>query len=305
MTKGGPGLHVAYCLSADERWITTVWTDQTGKIALTMLYGIQLFHSSAKRSQREIFREIWATSQELMRKVTGRWRLNIVRNGYIAPAELMDWKHVVDGASAAQKHCVVLFLSVTLEPSLRILPPSTQGKAGWAHAPNQYGTPVSTPQAGMTSPDQIVPATPTPGGSATVNAPTPPEHGFDATSEMDLTLVDPAEDSWVVMLPYGVNQSVNTTVLRPALSSGMLMKRKGVKGEGGWSTIEVSLISVMRSSEKPEDLSADELLEEVIKQYRGLVTLSVTRGCVDLSSDCIPWHIATAVRGSRILGDVL
>merc|ERR1712098_190226 len=81
---------------------------------------------------------------------------------------------------------------------------------------NLYGTPVSTPQAG---------------GTSMINASTPPEPSLDPNVDADLTLVDPAEDSWGIILPYGVNQSNNMVELRPALATGVLLKRRGPKLE--------------------------------------------------------------------------
>lgn len=83
------------------------------------------------------------------------------------------------------------------------------------------------------------------------------------------------------------------------------MKRKGVKGEDGQTSIEVSLFHSIQPNPAVDEPWTDELVEDIIKQYRGLVTLSVTRGCIDPSLDCVPWHIATAIRGARVLGEVM
>ena len=96
------------------------------------------------------------------------------------------------------------------------------------------------------------------------------------------------------------------TELRPSQVTGFLMKRKGAKSEDGYSMIEISLIkSTLLISQKDSKTSADELLEDVIAQYRGLVTLGATRGCVDPHRECLPWHIATAIKSARVLGEVM
>jgi mediator of RNA polymerase II transcription subunit 13 len=117
--------------------------------------------------------------------------------------------------------------------------------------------------------------------------------------------MDPAEESWSIVLPYGINQTTNMVELRPSILTGLLMKRKGAKGEDGHTSIEVSLFSSIQPTPSTEEPWTDELLEDIIKQYRGLVTLSVTRGCIDPNVDCLPWHVATAIRGARVLGDVM
>lgn len=306
LTKDGPFLHLAYSSSSDNRWITAAWTDEHGQIALTMCYCCRIRDSGRRRPRQDVLREIWETSQDLMRKVRGPWRLAVVKNGYYDPAELLEWRHVSDGSSAAQKRCSLMLLSAKLDPTLKVFPPSPQGKMGQMGLQNMCGTPASTPQAGITSPDQPVPATPTPGGSSIMNAPTPPEPGFDPNAEGDLTLVDPAEDSWCVILPYGVKQTDSMFDPRPAVATGLLMKRKGSKNDDGCTMIEISLISAnTQGAENSSETSADALLEDVIKQYRGLATLSVTRGCIDQITECLPWHIATSAKGSQILGQVM
>lgn len=303
--KHGPLLHVAYSISDDNRWITAAWTDECGKLALTMSYCTQIWSSSPRRQRQDIFREIWEVSHDLIGKVQGTWRLCVAKTDSYDSNELSEWRHVVERNSTSKKRCMLVLLSVRLHPLLKLTPPSSQGRNVPMGGPNIYGTPASTPQAGITSPDQLVPATPTPSGSGIVNAPTPPEHGYDPNVESDLTLVDPAEESWSIVLPYGINQTSNMVELRPSMLTGLLMKRKGVKGEDGHTSIEVSLFNLIPSASTTEEPWMDELLEDIIKQYRALVTLSVTRGCIDGGLDCLPWHIATAIRGARVLGEVM
>lgn len=304
-SKGGPCLHLAYSASHDGRWITAAWTDETGGIALSMSYCSQLWSSGPTRPRQDIFREMWGTSQDIMAKVPGTWRLNVVKNGHFDSTELKEWCKVEDEPTPTSSRCKLILLSARLRPMLRIVAPKASGKAGAGGLGNMYGTPGSTPQAGITSPDQLIPATPTPGGSAGFNAATPPEHGFDPNAESDITLIDPSEESWSIILPYGVNQASETGEVRPALVTGVLMKRRGEKGEDGVSAIEVSWINGLQYSADTEKMSAEELLDDVLRQFRGLVSLGATRGCIDSSVDCLPWHIGTAVRGADVLGEVL
>ncbi|KEF51567.1 uncharacterized protein A1O9_12484 [Exophiala aquamarina CBS 119918] len=303
--KHGRLLHVSYSISDDDRWITAAWTDECGKLALTMSYCTQIWRSSPRRQRRDIFKEIWEVSHDLIGKEQGAWRLCVAKTDSYDSDELGEWRHVVDGNPTSKKRCTLVLLSVRLHPLLKLIPPFTQGRNGPMGGPNTYGTPASTPQTSITSPDQLVPATPTPGGSGIVSAPTPPEHGYDPNVESDLTLVDPAEESWSIVLPYGINQTSNVVELRPSMLTGLLMKRKGVKGEDGHASIEVSLFNLIPSAPATEEPWMDELLEDIIKQYRGLVTLSVTRGCIDAGLDCLPWHVATSIRGARVLGEVM
>ena len=45
----------------------------------------------------------------------------------------------------------------------------------------------------------------------------------------------------------------------------------------------------------------EELLRDLLDQFGGLVTLAGTRGCVDPVGEVVPWHVATAVKGARVL----
>ncbi|OAP62089.1 hypothetical protein AYL99_04292 [Fonsecaea erecta] len=306
LEKNGPCLHLAYSVSHDNRWLTAAWTDESGRVALSMSYCLRISQSGKSRPRHDIFREMWDVSQDLMSKVRGPWRLAVVKHEYYEQPELLDWHQLFENAPTSQKRCLLVLLSVQLDPTLEIFPPANQGKSAQTGAQNLYGTPASTPQGSMTSPEQTVPATPTPGGSSFMNAPTPSDPGFDPNSESDLILLDPSEESWGVILPYGVNQARSLVQLRPSQVTGYLIKRRGTKWEDGYSMIEFSLVtSTIHISNTSSETSPDELLEDLIKQYRGLVTLGATRGCVDPNSECLPWHIATAIRGAQLLGQTL
>ncbi|EXJ53947.1 hypothetical protein A1O7_09284 [Cladophialophora yegresii CBS 114405] len=302
LEKNGPCLHLAYSMSLDKKWLAAAWTDELGHTALSMSYCSHVHKSGRRRPRQEILKEMWEVSHDLMSKVRGAWRLAVVRHGYFEPAELLEWQRIVDVSPTPQKQCLLLLLSIQLQPELAVFPPPPHGKPTLSGAHNQYGTPVSTPQASITSPDQAVPATPTPGGSSFMNPSTPSDPGFDPNTESDLTIVDPSEESWGIILPYGINQSRSMTELRPSQVTGFLMKRRGPRGEDGYNMIEISLLkSITQTSNKPNEVMPDDLLDDVIRQYRGLVTLGASRGCVDPSRECLPWHIATAIRGARIL----
>ncbi|EXJ90879.1 hypothetical protein A1O1_03985 [Capronia coronata CBS 617.96] len=305
LSYNGPCLHLAYSASVDDRWICATWTDELGQVALMMSYCTRVCNASHKRPKSEIFREMWEISHDIMGRVHSSWRLAVVKQGYYESADLLDWKQIIDNPSNSQRQCVAMLLSVQLHPELKVFPPPAQAKTGQVGLQNTYGTPASTPQASITSPDQLIAATPTPGGSSIVNAPTPSEPGFDPNIESDLTLVDPTEESWGVILPYGVNQTTSMVGLQPALVTGLLLKRKGSKIEDGCTAIEVSLISISAPTTESSSENPEEVLEDLLTQYRGLVTLAATRGCIDPLRESVPWHIATSVRGSRVLGDVL
>lgn len=261
---------------------------------VSMCYPIKTVGRSKPRPRIEIIRDIWEVSLDLMAKEQHLWRLVVARDGFST--------------------CSPVLVSVDLNPALVPQTPAMQSKPTQAATPQQllpnYGTPVSTPQASTTSPDQYLTATPTPSGSAPLNAATPPEVAFDPNNEADLTVQDPTEESWSVVLPFGLNQSREVIKFRSAMLSGYLLKRQGMRGEDGLAKLGVNLIHTSTLSCPPDADDAkrkalaaarEDLLKEILGQYRGLVTLARTRGGIDAVHNVVPWHVATAIKGARIL----
>jgi mediator of RNA polymerase II transcription subunit 13 len=81
-----------------------------------------------------------------------------------------------------------------------------------------------------------------------LNAPTPPEHAFDPNAETDLSLSDPIECTWSVVVPPGINQAVSILEARPALASGYLLKRKGATDADNVVALEVNVIHTVVTS---------------------------------------------------------
>ena len=304
--KNGRCLHLAYSQSKDDRWITAAWTDTLGYTALTMCYCLRKKGSRVSRPLSEIIKELWETSLDLMQKSRTKWRLIVAREGRATATEINDWAALADQDVAdgyPLQHTLVL-LSVDSEPSLLLrLSPNIvkQVQSGLTQQPSGlYGTPVSTPQASITSPDQTTIATPTPGGTA-LNAPTPPDHAFDPNAETDLSLSDSVEGTWSVILSHGINQANSILEARPALASGYLLKRKGATDADNVVALEVNIIhtNIMPASERQE------LLKMVLSQYKDLVILARTRGTIDPVNCVLPWHIATAFKGQQALSLII
>lgn len=297
---GGKCLHLSYSYSGRRRWIVAAWTDERGFRALTMCYCL---HETGKSSRphSEIVQDMWEVSQELMGKEQGRWRLIVARDGCYRPSEVNEWAMQYNSNTTTTK-CALTLVSVDLDPALSPQTPALQPKTTQGATPQQllhnYGTPGSTPQGSTTSPDQYLIATPTPSGSMPVNAPTPPEVAFEPNNEADLTVQDTTEESWSVLLPFGLNQSQEVLRCRPAMLTGYILKRRGVRDEDGLSQLEVNLI---HTSTSQSPAAREELLKDVLGQYRGLVTLARTRGCIDPVQDVVPWHVATSIKGARVL----
>ena len=304
--KDGRSLHLAYSQSIDERWITAAWTDPYGHTALTLSYSVRQRGSTVSRPLSEIIQAMWEVSMDLMKTIHSKSRLIVAKAGLISALEFNEWSvHAnQDSASSSQHTPGLLLLAVNVEPSLSLQLPPNPAKAIPGSASQQqagiYGTPTSTPYVSTTSPEQMAAATPTPSGIAP-SAPTPPSPSFDPTTETDLTLTDPLSETWSVVLSHGLNQSESIFEARPALASGYLLKRQGALDADGVAILEVSIVH----SPKAAPGAHQELLREVLVQYRGLVTLARTRGMIDAVHCVWPWHVATAVKGQRVLSLVM
>ena len=300
--RNEPCLHLAYAFSDEGGWLVASWTDDRGSIAHSATYQCR----SGADGQQRLLNDLWEVSQDLMQKQRSRWRLVICRPGRYQLQDINAWATLWNATSENMSSpCAVLLVTADLEPMLQLSKPLLS-KNSEAHPGSQgpnYGTPVATPQAVITSPEHFLAATPTPGGSG-LNAPTPPDHGFDTNTDSDISLIDPTEESWSVVLPYGVDQGRGREELHEALSSGFLVKRKGVKDEDGMVLLGVNLIHLYPVA-GPSPGQNEEALEEVIRQYRGLNALAALRGCIDKVQDCVPWHLHTAVTGAKLLGNLL
>ena len=308
-SSNGVSLHLAYSHSDDQRWMVACWTDETGQLVHTMAYLLRVGVRDRGRPEKDIIQDMWEISQDLMKPHRSRWRLIVSRVGFYGIAEDNFWKHLANAEASEQKSsfCTLQLLSIELRPSLQLTTLALQAKSGQVYSSGQantYGTPASTPQAITTSPEQLVPATPTPGGTSVINAPTPPEQGFDANIDGELSLIDLSEESWMLVLPFGMNQSYDIHEAKQALASGYLIKRIGLKDEDGVCSIGVHL---KHSPEPPagSPTQYEEVLENIIRQFRGLVTLAAARGSIDKVKQCVPWHIHVAVTGARGLSGLI
>jgi mediator of RNA polymerase II transcription subunit 13 len=253
-----------------------------------------------------VIKDLWEISVDLMQKSRTKWRLVVAKEGRVASTEVNEWAVLAnqDAAAGQTDRPALVLLSINAEPSLSLqLPPGTTRQVQASSGQQQsgiYGTPVSTPQASSTSPDQTTIATPTPGGTA-LNAATPPDHTFDPNGEADLSLSDPVQGTWSVILSYGINQGDSIFEARPALASGYLLKRRGATDADNTVALEVNILHAVAPS-SPE---RQDLLKEVLNQYKDLVALARTRGMTDPVNCVLPWHIATAIKGQQALSLIM
>jgi mediator of RNA polymerase II transcription subunit 13, fungi type len=147
----------------------------------------------------------------------------------------------------------------------------------------------------MYSPEAGQPATP-------AAAPTPNDAAFEL--DHDAVLADASDETWGVLLSHCLNNSYSLIDLRPALRSGYLVKWKGAIEQDGYALLGVNVIWV----EKNEKGLVEQVLRDVLRDFRGLSILTKAKGMVAggrPEEGVLPWHVATVVKGVRALSYVL
>lgn len=296
--------HLAYCVSADHKWLVASWSDAIGKIALTMPYCLVDEENGTRRPRKDVLRHVCETSAHLMSGQKGQSWLAIAKVGIYEPEELQEWVQLSQQVIEEHKSISrTVMLNVELQSRLTLHGPQVPFKQmALASQPivNALSTPVTTPQAYITSPDQTVSATGT--ASMPANAQTPPDLSTDAGGEVDTYLSDPLNEAWAVTFAFGLNQTHNSLEIRPAMASGLLLKRVARQDPGGLALLNVNLIAVPRRGPPGVPFAErEQILQDILVQYRGLNVLAVARRCMDEAEGCIPWHVATAFRGAKIL----
>ncbi|KAI9752021.1 MAG: Glycoside hydrolase 2 (Mannanase, beta-galactosidase) [Chaenotheca gracillima] len=308
--------HVAYSWSLDERWITAAWSDNRGELKNCASYCLQRRLSSPARPFRAIFRTIWETTIQLVLQKQVHCRVMIVKEGPMGENEVEAWKSFYRDTSSVPASLTLLTIdtdSFKLSPaSLPRLPgpPTQQATAA------TYSTPVSTPQPPNTqSPEQHantpggMPITPgdtqfqSPSAAAgTANTPASTTEAVDA----DATVIDPSDETWSVTLSHRLRNSPSVIDFRPALASGLLIKRgdgirPAVMGVNLVFTTSPITVNPSATTGQTTQKALDALLEEILRFYRGLNTLARWRGTVDPVAGVEPWHVAAAVKAQRAL----
>ncbi len=286
-------IHIAYAQSVDGRWITAAWTDNQGNKQTAASYCLGRRGRPLTTAFTDVAHEIWETTQELISAWKVHWRVIITKCGPMDPAEVEFW---VGLAQTESKAAVTLTLmTVDTSPSLQLISPLV--KIPPTASAVSYSTPVSTPQPlSIVSPDQSGnPSTPV-GATPGVTATTPGGENSALELEGDTTLVDTTDMTWGVVMSHRLNNSSSLTELNPALVSGYLVKRGGLRTEDPPVVMELNIV---HSEGNPRVYEA--LLREMMGYFRALGVLARARGIVDPVTDVRPWHVAAAEKAVKVL----
>lgn len=309
LARHGKSCHVAYCVSLDNRWLVASWSDSLGEMASSVVYRLLDEEGVMAHSRADIFQHMCQISAVMMNRHKQKWWLIIAKVGFFEVEELQDWSVATTKLSKDQKLLSrIALVNIELQPRLALR--NTSIVKLTPHIPqtqNVLSTPVTTPQAAnTTSPEQATPMTPTAAPPTGFNAPTPPEYNPELSNEADVYVTDAMEDCWVIMLPFGLNQSYEYLEVRPAIASGFLAKRASGQqiSDPMLSLLGVNLIFVPRKATAAAALTSaerEQILEEIITQYCGLHLLALAKRIVDTRDSPVPCHIASAYRTAIFL----
>jgi len=222
-------MHIAYTVSADNRWITAVWSDDWGQVAFQESFFYKhLYLPSNGPTQPGPFERaapmIWRRTIEILRQPKINWKLIVARIGPMVKQEYMIWRMLKEEQEKSYPGKITLVLtSVELNPPVEIsvvnsgytdttspmaisTTPFPSSTAAYSQSPpagvNSYGTPVATPLAQTNeSPDPSGGLLSTPGG--TVN----PDSG--AEFDPDVRWMDSRDEIWAVVLNHRIPISTN------------------------------------------------------------------------------------------------
>ncbi|KAF2870294.1 mediator complex subunit 13 C-terminal-domain-containing protein [Massariosphaeria phaeospora] len=202
-------MHVGYAVSLDGTWITAAWTDTWGKSQAVVSYSL------GTRAFAEIAKEIWQTTVEILQARRVFWRVCIAKAGVMDKEELDTWVYLA--SCPAQVSLFFAILTVDVNPPLRFTPtmPTHPAPSNTSGKPPSNNTPGSTPQPGVSPDTQSLTPAATPSADTT----------NDPSADPEARLVDTTDESWGIMLAHRLHNSNSTVEFRPALISGLLVKR--------------------------------------------------------------------------------
>lgn len=326
-------MHLGYAISLDGAWISAAWSDNCGKHQTVVSYCV------GSRAFSEIAREIWQTTIEIIQTRRVTWRVCIAKAGVMEREELEAWVSLA--SSPTQLNLFTTLIAVDTSPALTLTPTIGSVSTCNSSANPTSSTPVSTPQPGV-SPDQhgLTPAA------------TPSDLISDPSTDPDARLIDITDETWGIILSHRLHNSNSAVEYRPALISGLLVKRgdscaatspsqpsdigrgpiviginilwvgaiggtragsspfnspatgDGVSpgGMGMQGNTERSSTSMSWTSTAQSRSTAENLLKEVLSQFRGLGLLARLKGMRGSKHGAVPWHVAAALRAVRGIG---
>ncbi|KAH6629085.1 mediator complex subunit 13 C-terminal-domain-containing protein [Boeremia exigua] len=142
-------MHLAYAISLDGTWLTAAWTDSCGKSQATSTYHL------GTRPFNELAKEIWTTTVSILQARKVHWRVCIARAGVMDRDELETWVYLISCPTSL--NLFITLLTVDTQPPYKLIPtPPASAQAnpdtptatpGVSPDPSLGLTPAATPSA--------------------------------------------------------------------------------------------------------------------------------------------------------------
>ncbi|EPE05765.1 hypothetical protein F503_08296 [Ophiostoma piceae UAMH 11346] len=326
-------IHVAYAFSADGRWVTAAWTDNSGWRQFSSAYWMG--RKDAETSSNvfaAVAQEIWTNTCAIVSNLKVHWRVVIAKCSPMEQEEIDAWLELCKAETRVSISAVLV--TVDTDPALELMPPIITASPAIL-SQLSAATPAPTPQASVFSPDQtgnpVTPAGTTPVGAPTPATPSGGSNGAAGTAaapnspavasnpaanasneagaklaaagadpntvadiEGNVVLVDITDNTWLAIASHRLNTSTTWVDMRHALVSGYVIKRGGIGRDEAPVVMEVNVI---RAEGNPRVY--DNVAREILTAYRSLGTLARARGILDNERDVRPWHVAAAERSAQ------
>ncbi|KAI9834086.1 MAG: hypothetical protein M1819_003371 [Sarea resinae] len=222
-------IHLAYAQSADGRWISAAWTDSLGRYQTLVSYCLKR-RGSVERPLKEVMKEIWETTMQIVQTRRAGWRLFIAKVGIMERAEIETWTELA--ATTTPQHSLSLtLLTIDTSPPLILYPrPTSLSPLMTAQTlkPSDPTTPTAN-RHNISSPADVSVSTPAATPVPQPATPSTTATGQDASGAADsnaaeTTLVDITDLTFAVVLAHKPSALGIPTVYAPTLASGYLLR---------------------------------------------------------------------------------
>ncbi|KAH8707520.1 mediator complex subunit 13 C-terminal-domain-containing protein [Phaeosphaeriaceae sp. PMI808] len=320
-------MHLAYAISLDGTWVTAAWTDSCGKSQAVVSYHL------CTRPFTELAKEIWQTTIEIMQSRRVQWRVCIAKVGAMDREELESWVPLITYPTPVN---IFLTLLTAIGDSPYKFTPNALTTGSGGGQPSTH-TPGSTPQAGISPDPTVglTPAA-TPSADTLPDPSLDPEarlidvtdetwgivlahrlHNSNSTNQFSPALVsgllvkrgethsttntihhpipDPMSGPIVVAINMLWIGAVSLT--RTATSSFPPSTAAGSAPSSPSAQQERTTGSLMWTPTVQTRATGENLLKEVMTQFRALGLLAKLRGMRGTRHGSLPWHVVAAKRG--------
>lgn len=326
-------MHLAYAISLDGTWVTAAWTDSCGKSQAVVSYHL------GTRVFGEVAKEIWQTTIDILASRRVQWRVCVAKWGSMDREELETWVLLITCPTHVNLFLTLLTVvedspykftptSLTTSGSTSTTTPGSTPQPGVSPDPTIGLTPAATPSAETaTDPSadpeaRLIDVTDETWGIILAHR----LHNSNSTNQFSPALI-----SGLLVKrgeTYATSNSIHHPIPDPEpgpitiavniLWIGAVGSTRaatspfpdGVSPGGAYPASpgpsqERSTSSLMWTPTVQTRATAENLLKEVLAQFRALGLLAKLRGMRGTRHGTVPWHVVAAKRGIEGLGRVM